>query len=278
MLEHREAALLSKRLVTLRRDVPITLDLEALRYPGMDRTRAHALFTELEFAALAKEYAPEPTATRTAVEIVDTEDALRAFVDEARQAGQVSLSLLRSAPAPMRARLVGIGLCATEGRALYVPLEHPPLEMRPVLPLGTVMDALRPLLADPAVRKLSARGKLRPHPVRPLRRAHGGPRVRRAAGRVPAEPGAPQRRGRGPGAGAPAGAPAADRARCSRAAPPRPPWTPPRRRARRRRTWCCAWRRRCGRAWRRRASRPRTSRSSCRWSKCWPTWSARGSR
>jgi DNA polymerase I len=160
MLEHREAALLSKRLVTLRRDVPITLDLERLRYLGMDRVRAHALFTELEFAALAKEYAPEPTATRTTVEMVETESALRAFVDEARQAGQVALSLLRSAPPPMAARLVGIGLSATEGRSLYVPLEHPPLEVRPVLPLATVMDVLRPLLADPAVRKVSARGKL----------------------------------------------------------------------------------------------------------------------
>lgn len=160
MLEHREDAILSKRLVTLRRDVPITLDLEALRWPGMDRARAHALFTELEFAALAKEYAPEPTATRTTLEMVETEAALRAFVDEARQAGQVSLSLLRSAPAPMSARLVGIGLSASEGRALYVPLEHPPLEVRPVLPLQTVMDVLRPLLADPGVRKLSARGKL----------------------------------------------------------------------------------------------------------------------
>ena len=160
LLEHREAAILSKRLVTLRRDVPITLDLEALRWQGMDRTRAHALFTELEFAALAKEYAPEPTATRTTLEMLETEAALRAFVEEARAAGQVSMSLLRSSPAPMGARLVGIGLSATEGRSVYVPLAHPPLEVRPVLPLATVVDALRPLLADPGVRKLSARGKL----------------------------------------------------------------------------------------------------------------------
>jgi DNA polymerase-1 len=160
LIDHRDDAILSKRLVTLRRDVPITLDLEALRWPGMDRARAHALFTELEFAALAKEYAPEPTATRTTVEVVDTEAALRAFADEVRQSGQLALSLLRSSPAPMSARLVGLGLAAAEGRAVYVPLVHPPLEVRPVLPLDTVLDVLRPLLADPQIRKLSARGKL----------------------------------------------------------------------------------------------------------------------
>jgi DNA polymerase-1 len=39
-------------------------------------------------------------------------------------------------------------------------VKHPPLELRPVLPLPVVAEALRPLLEDPKVRKISARGKL----------------------------------------------------------------------------------------------------------------------
>jgi DNA polymerase-1 len=160
LLEHRDDAVMSKRLVTLRHDAPVTLDLDALRYDGPDRTRAHALFTELEFVALAKEYAPEPTATRTAHVMLETEEALRAFVAEARAAGQIALSVLRSAQAPMSADVIGVGLSYAEGRAGYVPVKHPPLEMRPVLPLAVVAEALRPLLEDPSVRKISARGKL----------------------------------------------------------------------------------------------------------------------
>ena len=60
----------------------------------------------------------------------------------------------------MSAEVVGIGLSFAEGRAGYVPIRHPPLEMRPVLPFATVAEALRPLLEDPAVEKISARGKL----------------------------------------------------------------------------------------------------------------------
>ena len=56
---HRAEALLSKQLVTLREDVPVALDLDALRLAGPDAAAAHALFKELEFQVLAREYAPE---------------------------------------------------------------------------------------------------------------------------------------------------------------------------------------------------------------------------
>ena len=62
---HRAEALLSKQLVTLRKDVPVELDLDALRPSGPDRAAAHALFKELEFQVLAREYAPEIAAPAT---------------------------------------------------------------------------------------------------------------------------------------------------------------------------------------------------------------------
>ena len=66
LIKHtRDAAILSKRLVTLRADVPVTLDLEALKRRPPNRAAANALFTELEFVALAKEYAPEAGPSRT---------------------------------------------------------------------------------------------------------------------------------------------------------------------------------------------------------------------
>src|SRR5260370_11221390 len=64
---HRDAALLSKHLVTLRRDLPVTLDLPALRRQEPDRGAAHALFKELEFQAIAREFTPEAAAAGGAV-------------------------------------------------------------------------------------------------------------------------------------------------------------------------------------------------------------------
>ncbi len=60
LLEHRESALLSRQLVALDEHVPVALDLEALLLKEPDRAAARALFTELEFAVLAREFAPAP--------------------------------------------------------------------------------------------------------------------------------------------------------------------------------------------------------------------------
>jgi DNA polymerase I len=158
--QHAAEARLSKDLVTLRLDVPVTLELETLRRRAPDRAAAHRLFTELEFVALAKEFAPEPTATGTVHELVTTEASLRGFVERARQAGQLAVSLLRSGREPMRARIVGLGLASEPGRAVYVPFEPSPFELDDYVPPARALELLRPLFEDARVRKLSARSKL----------------------------------------------------------------------------------------------------------------------
>ena len=156
---HADKARLSKRLVTLRTDVPVSLDLPILQRRTPDRARAHALFTELEFVALAREYAPEPTALGTTHQVVTDAAALTAFVAQARAAGRVSVSVLRTRAEPMRASILGIGLATVEGTAVYVPLAHSPLESAGALPRAESLALLRPLFEDEAVQKLSARGK-----------------------------------------------------------------------------------------------------------------------
>ena len=156
---HREDAILSKRLVTLRTDVPITLDLVKLERREPNRALAHGLFTELEFVNLVKEFVPEPSTTGTSYEIVTDEAALAGFLERARRAGEVGLSVLRSTREPMRARVVGLALTREPGRAIYVPFDPAPLEAPSVLPRARAMEILRPLRADPAVSLHSARAK-----------------------------------------------------------------------------------------------------------------------
>jgi DNA polymerase-1 len=155
---HRDNALLSKRLVTLRRDAPVSLDIAALECRAVDRTLAHALFTELEFAALAREFAPELTAAPAeALEIVADEAALARLVASVEEHGSVALSLLATERAPMSARVVGIALAWGE-RAAYVPLLGAAFET-PALPPDRVLAGLAPLFATPAVRKTALAGK-----------------------------------------------------------------------------------------------------------------------
>ena len=49
LLEQRDMALLSKELVTIREDLPVTLDLDAMRLSPPDYARLRTLYVELEF-------------------------------------------------------------------------------------------------------------------------------------------------------------------------------------------------------------------------------------
>lgn len=159
LLRDREQAILSKHLVTLRRDVPITLDIPALKRQQLDRAAAYALFKELEFVALAREYAPEVGPAGTTTVVLQDPEAIAAAVVEARGQGEVSFALLTSGREPMRARPVGLGLSWKSGQAVYLPLGHDYLGGPDAASQAQALAALRPLFEDPAVKKKSANVK-----------------------------------------------------------------------------------------------------------------------
>lgn len=67
---------------------------------------------------------------------------------------------------PMRARLVGLSFAVEPGRAWYLPVGHDYPGAPAQLALDTVRDALRPVFADPARRKLGQHGKYDLHVLR----------------------------------------------------------------------------------------------------------------
>jgi len=180
-----ELARLSRDLVTIRRDVPITLDLEGLRVRPPDVARLSELFTELEFRSLipklgsleavgtrspaaadrqAPAVAGAPALTALAVEptIVDDPAALAAVVAECRRARLVALDTETSALDPMRAEIVGMSLAVAPGRSWYLPFAHvapdgalaggtPPRNLPP--PASEAIAPLRELLSEARVPK-----------------------------------------------------------------------------------------------------------------------------
>jgi DNA polymerase I len=156
---HRAEALLSKDLATLRSDAPIALDLEALKRHEPDRAVAHALFSELEFQAIAKEYVPDAAPSAGLHRPVASEAELRALVESARAAGRLSIAIVATAPEPMRAQILGLALAVAAGGALYVPLGHEALEGPGPVARARALEILKPLLEDATVGKLSANAK-----------------------------------------------------------------------------------------------------------------------
>ena len=91
---------------------------------------------------------------------------LQDWVDRLQQADLVSFDTETDALDAMRARLVGISLAVEPGRAAYVPLGHDYPGAPAQLPLQQVLDALRPVLEDPAKKKLGQHGKYDLHVLR----------------------------------------------------------------------------------------------------------------
>jgi DNA polymerase-1 len=163
--EGRDVALLSKHLVTIVTDVPVSLDLEDCRVGEIDRERIVELFRELEFRALlnrlpgagagvataqlslfGEEPAPAPEQASADYQIVASVGALEVMVGELGKADALVVDVESTSTDPMAATLVGIALTAQEAKGYYVPVAH--VEGGQNLELSMVVEKLGPLLGD----------------------------------------------------------------------------------------------------------------------------------
>ena len=164
LLAHRADALTSRELVTIRTDVPLALDLDALRYRGESRARCYELFTRLAFRSLVNEYAPTAESVERQYTLVRSFDDLDATIDALRAAGACAFRLIPSGPSPMRAIPVGLSVSVRPRQAWYVPFGEPASDSghdllaeasAPMaLDRSEVLNRLRPVLEDPSVRKV----------------------------------------------------------------------------------------------------------------------------
>ena len=84
---NRDNILLSKELVTIHCEVPLELDLAAMRTEKPDVRACRELFTELEFTSMLKELAPEVQAVATEYVLDPTPAQIAEFVKQARETG-----------------------------------------------------------------------------------------------------------------------------------------------------------------------------------------------
>ena len=84
---NRDNIMLSKELVTIHCEVPVPLDLDAMRTQKPDVNACRALFTELEFTSLLKELAPEEEAVKTEFVLDPTSEQMARFLEIAKKDG-----------------------------------------------------------------------------------------------------------------------------------------------------------------------------------------------
>jgi len=162
LLAAGDSARLSRELVTVRRDVPVTLDLDALRVTPPDAPRLRRLLTELEFHELLQRLdLPGAAVAEVAHRLVTDVGQLPDLVAAWRSAEVVAVRTLFRGADPLSGELVGLALAGREGEAWYLPLGHggvadlvSPQPARDLPPLADpAMAPVRELLTDPKVPK-----------------------------------------------------------------------------------------------------------------------------
>ena len=176
--ENEDVARHSKEMATIRHDAPVQIDIEATALGHFGETPVVELFTELEFRSLIDRLADWPASGRTAApddtapvdyQTVTTVEQLDAWIDRARAAALVGLSLETSSPDAMRCEIAGYALAVATGQACYIPVRHAaPVDddgQAALLPDEATLtpqearELLRPLLEDEAVAKTLHGGK-----------------------------------------------------------------------------------------------------------------------
>ena len=127
---------LSRKLVTVQTDVPVDLDLEALKVREPDRERLRQLFVDLDFRRLTEKFtdareegAPvrkgEPDeALALDYRLVTGAEEVEELARRIREAGFVSVDTETTSREATRADLVGISISLRPGEAFYLPLGH----------------------------------------------------------------------------------------------------------------------------------------------------------
>lgn len=166
----RDSAFLSKRLVAIRTDVPVTLDADAARLGDVNRDTVAALFRELGFRSLLRRlpgaapvepegqlplFAQLPAEVESTApgkhHVVNTEKALDALAAKLARAQALAFDTETTGIDPVTAGLVGLALAVSPDEGYYLPVGHQTGESQ--LPWQIVRQRIQPFLENPAVTK-----------------------------------------------------------------------------------------------------------------------------
>lgn len=166
----KDLVALSRKLVTINCNVPISVDWQQLRLRPFDIDRLTAIFRPLGFNRLLNQIQPQlpqdqasrpisvpagPQSAQTTPHkytLVNTEQDLNNLVASLDKIDMLSIDTETNSIDPMRAELVGISLCWQPHKAYYIPIRGP-LGAR-CLPIELVRSRLGPILADPNKKKI----------------------------------------------------------------------------------------------------------------------------
>ena len=170
LIENKDKAIISKKLVTLKKDSPVKIDLEEFKLKEIDKDKLHKFLREMEFNRLLSSVISaygEPLTDPSKVDLrskekqqninkknyhlITQEKEIDEWVKEAEEAGELAIDTETNSLDAQQANLVGISLSTKIGKACYIPIGH---KSKGCLKKEIVIKKLKPLLEDKSVKKI----------------------------------------------------------------------------------------------------------------------------
>ncbi|MGB9835311.1 MAG: DNA polymerase I [Candidatus Saccharicenans sp.] len=145
---------LSLKLVKVEDRLPVDFELEKFRIAEPDTEQLVRLYRELDFTSLLPKYLSKKEPQTKNYSAILSQEEFEKLLARLSQAEEFALDTETTSLYPTRARLVGLSFSLTPGEAYYIPLRHRYALAPPQLPADYVLGHLKPLLENPAIKKI----------------------------------------------------------------------------------------------------------------------------
>ena len=170
IIENKEKAIISKKLVTLKKDVPIKEKIEEFRFKEIDKDKLYKYLREMELNRLLSSVISTYGEPELSVKNIDSypkeeqksiskknyyliknEKEIDKYIQEAEESGELAIDTETNSLDAHQADLIGISLSTKIGKACYIPIGH---KSDDCLKKEAVIKKLKPLLEDSSVKKI----------------------------------------------------------------------------------------------------------------------------
>ncbi len=170
LIENKDKALISKKLVTLDHNSPVNRELSEFKLQNIDKDKLYKFLREMEFnrllsSAISAYGEPELESNKIETQnlekqqtinsknyyLINSLDEIDKWIEEAEEVGEVAVDTETTSLDPHQADLVGISLCSKIGKACYIPVGH---KSPKCLKKDSVIKKLKKILEDPSIKKI----------------------------------------------------------------------------------------------------------------------------
>ena len=173
LIENKDKAIISKKLVTLKHDAPVDRKLTEFELKKINKDKLYKFLRDMEFnrllsSAISTYGEPElasgkiidtdlknleklPTINNKNYQLITNLDQIDKWINEAEEVGEVTVDTETTSLDPHQADLVGISLCSKVGKACYIPVGH---KSPKSIDKEKVIKKLKKLLEDSSVKKI----------------------------------------------------------------------------------------------------------------------------